>query len=117
MQIDETFILQFVIFSLGETISHSQRDKNGDPSLKTAEAIVLKYDVTREGAWSLYRPIFWYLSDQKIITVDGSGWSLHSEYQNPSEDTLKQLAGDIVHRYKDTLEARLEKYRELIVLR
>ena len=110
MSKDETFIMELVKFSTREAISILRENENGDPSLKVVEAIVIKYGVHKEGAWSLYRPIFWYLSRQKVISVDNSGCSLHPGYQNPSEDTLDELVNGVVHSYKDTLNARIEKY-------
>ncbi len=76
---DETCIMELVKFSIRQTISNLKENKNRDPSLKAVEDIVIKYGVNKEGAWSLYLPTFWYLSNQKVISVDNSGCSLHPE--------------------------------------
>ena len=110
MSKDETCIMELVKFSIRETISNLKENKNRAPSLRAVEDIAIKYGVNKEGAWSLYRPIFWYLSNQKVISVDNSGYNLHPEYQNPSEDTLDELVNGVVNSYKDTLNARIEKY-------
>jgi len=107
---DENFMMEFICFSVKETISNSKKNKNDDPSFKVIEDIMKKYGVNKEGAWSLYRPIFWYLSDQNVIRFENSSWNLHPEYQNTSEDMLNKLVNGVFNSYKDTLSARVEKH-------
>ena len=107
---DEKFMMEFICFSAKETISNLKKNKNDDPSFKVIEDIIKRYNVNKEGAWSLYRPIFWHLSDQNVIRFENSSWNLHPEYQNPSKDMLNKLVNGVLHSYRDTLSARLEKY-------
>ena len=112
---DEKFMIEFICFSLKETISNLEENlrlnnHKSDPSLKAIEDIIKKYGIDKESAWSLYKPAFWYLSDKKIISYEGISWKLNPEYQNPSKDILNKLADDVLCSYRDTLDARLEKY-------
>jgi hypothetical protein len=106
---DDKVMRDFICFSAKETMSNLQKSQN-DPSFKVIEEIATKYGVNKEGAWSLYRPIFWYLCNQKIISVDNTVWRLHPEYHHCSEDKLDELINGVVYSYHGTLNARLEKY-------
>ncbi len=113
---DEKFMTKFIYFSVKETISNLEKNKD-DPSLKVIEDIIKKYGIDKESAWSLYRPAFWYLSDKKIVNYDCISWKLNPEYQNPSKNILKKLTNKVLQSYRDTLNARLERVyrRELTV--
>ena len=102
--------MEFIYFSLKGAISNLEKNQNDDPSYKVIKDIIKKYGVNKEGAWSFYRPIFWYLTEQKIIRFENSSWNLHPEYKNPSGGMLNKLVNGVLHSYRDTLNARVEKY-------
>lgn len=119
---DEKFMMEFICFSVKETISNLEENlrlsnHRSDPSLKAIEDIIKKYGIDKESAWSLYKPVFWHLSDKKIISYDCINWKLNPEYQNPSKSILSRLADEVLKSYRDTLTARLERVyrRELTV--
>jgi len=91
-------------------MNNLKKNKNNDPTFKVVEDIVVKYNLNKESAWSLYRPIFWYLTEQKIIGFKNSCWYLSPEYQNPSQNMVNKLVDAVLHSYRGTLSARVEKY-------
>jgi hypothetical protein len=114
--VKQKFLAEFIYFAIKEIIDNL-KNTSGNPSFRVIESIMKKYSISREGAWSLYRPVFWYLSDRRIISKSSKleelsfHWNLRPEYQNPSEDMLNELTACILHSYGDTLNARLEKLK------
>ncbi len=106
---DEKLMIDFVRLAIETTISSVKTNRKEDPSFSAIRETVAAWGITDESAWSLYRPVFWYLTEQRIVVVGSPGWSLNPEYQSATQDMLNELVKGVLRYYRDTLNARLEK--------
>jgi hypothetical protein len=100
-------IEEMLYFSLKESIEFT---RNSDKDYGISEGgvegkLMKKYSISKLLASRVHRPVFWHLSDKKLIIFDGCGkWSLADSAKNLNDNDLKAAAKLVMKKYYDDYE-------------
>ena len=100
-------IEEMIYFSLKESIEFAKTSKEnyGVSKEGVEDKLTKKYSISKALAASVHRPVFWYLSDKKLINFDGcSKFFLSDAAKNLNDDDLKAAAKLVMKKYYDNYE-------------
>ena len=96
-------IEEMLYFSLKESIEFAKTSNEdyGVAEGGVEEKLVKAYKILPLLASRVHRPVFWYLSDSKIIVFDGCNKFILDKTKNISDDDLKAAASLLMKQYYD----------------
>jgi hypothetical protein len=97
-------IEEMLYFSLKESIEFAKTSKENYGVSKggVEDKLMKTYPISKSLAASVHRPVFWHLSNEKLIVFDGCDkFFLSDEAKNLNNEDLKAAAKLVMKKYYD----------------
>jgi hypothetical protein len=97
-------IEEIVYFALKESIEFAKKSQ-GEFSLPIEKKIIEKYKLPDKLASIVERPVFWYLSDKKIVPSELGKWLISDGGKSLKDGDLKAMAKLVFKEYGEYLKS------------